>query len=254
MRNFVISLLAIMLMPIACFSADVRYAHYDSDFGTMYDMKTLNSIETWYQPKTQYTPKNLRTEQQMRFSGRSDTGVYESYTFHFTDYDTYIKGSQMAGNDYYIYDNLGNKFKTGEHTDLTPVYDVINTNTTNIEQNTQQIQNNSQRIDVNAQNIQNMNKRMDNYGRDIAMVNNRVSDLEHNMYAGLATVTALTSLHPNPRSTAPIELSVGTGIFRDQVAGAVGLFAHPNDRIMIQGGFSFDNVGITIGTGKSQKH
>lgn len=265
MKRLLIACLLFLSLP--CFAQDVKFTRYDSDFSTLYDMKTLNSIESWDQPRTQYTPKNLQSEQQMRFNGRSSTGTYESYTVHFTDYDTKIQGSQMQGNDYYIYDNLGNKFKTGEHTDLNPVYDRINNNTTNIEQNKQQIdvnsqriENNSQRIDYNAQNIDTINRRMDGYNRDITRVNNRINDLEHNMYAGLATVTALTSLHPNPRSTAPIELSVGTGIFRDQAAGAVGLFAHPNDRIMIQGGFAFGNdnnyagyVGITIGIGKSSK-
>ena len=90
-------------------------------------------------------------------------------------------------------------------------------------------------------------------------LNNRVSDLQEEVYSGLATVTALTALHPNPRSTEPVELSLGTGIFRDQCAGAAGLFVHPNDRVMIQGGAAFGNnndwagyVGLTLGIGKAK--
>ena len=78
--------------------------------------------------------------------------------------------------------------------------------------------------------------------------------MQREMRSGLATVTALTSLHPNPRSKAPIELSAGVGMYKDQCAGAVGLFAHPTDNFMIQGGVAFGNnddwagyVGVTVG-------
>lgn len=248
----------------------------------------------WEQPRTKYTPKNLVSEQQVRYSGKNGTNSYESYTFHVTDYDTKIVGSGQASNgDYYIQDNLGQQFKTGESTQalqstVNEVINSVNNNTTNIQQNTEAIQNNTtlinnntKAIDVNrtqikanteainvntaaiqnnANNIKTLAGQMGGMQQDISNLNNKIDQVQSNVNSGLATVTALTSLHPNPRSDAPIELSVGTGVYRDQAAGAVGVFIHPNDRIMLQGGFAFGNqnnyagyAGITISLGKSKK-
>ena len=148
------------------------------------------------------------------------------------DYDTKILESQLIDDSYYIFDNTGKQFKTGEHVDLSPIQNSI----------------------------QNIGQRLDDYGQDLRVLDNKVNNMQRDMYSGLATVTALTSLHPNPRSTDPIELSIGAGMYRDQCAGAVGLFIHPTQRVMIQGGASFGNsgnwagfVGMTFSFGKLKR-
>ena len=271
MRTFIISLFIVMLSPLACYSGDIKAIKTNSSFEEVAHIDQLDYIKINEPPTLSATPKNLRKQYVMEFRGRNTTtGAYTVWSNTFTDYDTKIMNSTLGEDGYYyLQDNTGKLFKTGQ--DLTPVYKMIdntnaqvNTNTNNIETNRQNIQTNANNIEINRQNIdrntqsiQTMNRRMNSYGRDITRLNNRVNDLEHNMYSGLATVTALTSLHPNPRSTAPIELSIGTGIFRDSVAGAVGIFAHPTENLMIQGGFSFGDdesyagyVGITIGLGR----
>lgn len=221
-------LLALFLLPLACFSAqDIKAIKTNEQFQEVARIDQLEQIKINTVPRTTYTPTNLRTQYNMSFQGRNTSdGSMTVWSNTFTDYDTYINNSQLVGNDYYIYDNTGRSFKTGEHTDLTPI----------------------------RNDIDNINTRMNNYGKDITQLNDRVSDLQEEVYSGLATVTALTSLHPNPRSNAPVELSLGTGIFRDQCAGAAGLFVHPSDKIMLQGAAAFGNnndwagyVGLTIG-------
>ena len=204
-------------------------------------------------PRTTYTPKNLRTQYIMSFQGRdnSNTMVYWSNTF--TDYDTKVMESVLEGNDYYIYDNTGKAFKTGEHVDLVPIQSEINTNKQNIEINRQNIQTNAQNIQANTNQIQSLNQKVSKQGQSIKNLSNQVQSMQEEMRSGLATITALTSLHPNPRSTAPVELSVGMGMYKDQCAGAAGLFLHPSDNFMIQGGVAFGNsddwagyVGVTF--------
>ena len=80
------------------------------------------------------------------------------------------------------------------------------------------------------------------------------------MKQGFATVTALTSLHPNPRSNEKLEVSIGTGIYMDTFAGAIGLFYHPNDRVQVYAGGAYGGhdswaggAGITFGIGRSNK-
>jgi autotransporter adhesin len=140
------------------------------------------------------------------------------WSTNISDYDTKVIKSLRDGNAYYIEDNTGKRFQTGEHVDLTPIHN----------------------------NMQNLDKR-------ISGLDSKIDDVQHNMYTGLATVTALTSLHPNPRSTSFAEVSLGAGVFRDQCAGAAGLFLHPNKWSMLQGGFAFGNqnnyagfVGMTF--------
>jgi hypothetical protein len=98
-----------------------------------------------------------------------------------------------------------------------------------------------------------MRGRINQYGQDINNLNNRIDKVEQNTRAGLATVTALTSLHPNPRANTPIELSLGMGVYKDQCAGATGVFIHPNEYSMLQGGIAYGNednwagfVGVTF--------
>jgi len=284
----------IILLGLLCcitpvYAQDVRAIKTNESFEEVARIDHVQEIRINTMPRRQYTPTNLRTQYEMRFTGKNDTtGAMTVWSNTFTDYDTKVTGSGLEGDDYYIYDNAGQKFKTGEHIDLTPiqtsinnVINDVNVNKANIQQNTldinglrtdltatnnnvsqnaQNIQKNSNKIEINRQNIQinknnieSLTDRMNRTAQDINRLDNRINNVEQNMRSGLATVTALTSLHPNPRSDAPVELSLGTGMYKDQCAGAAGLFIHPNDWSMLQGGFAFGNsdnyagyVGMTF--------
>lgn len=205
-------------------SADITGNFMEGDnFETVMDIGNIKSIETWEQPRTQYTPKNLVSEQQVRYSGtdKNGRGAY-SYTQHFTDYDTKITGSYIQDDKYFIKDNLGRSYQTGERVDLTPINNQMSS-----------LQN---QIDTNSQ---------------------RINKLDNKLESGLATVSALTALHPNPRFTGKTEVSVGMGIYADNVAGAVGIFHHFNDRVMMNVAASYGgdsqwagSCGVTFGIGR----
>lgn len=194
-----------------------------NNFETVMDIGNIKSIETWEQPRTQYTPKNLVSEQQVRYSGtdKNGRGAY-SYTQHFTDYDTKITGSYIQDDKYFIKDNLGRSYQTGERVDLTPINNQMSS-----------LQN---QIDTNSQ---------------------RINKLDNKLESGLATVSALTALHPNPRFTGKTEVSVGMGMYADNVAGAIGIFHHFNDRVMMNVAASYGgdsqwagSCGVTFGIGR----
>lgn len=248
-----------LLLGLPSFAGDIKAIKTNESFEEVARIDRLEQIKINTVPKTTYTPKNLRTQYNMSFQGRDNNNTMINWSNTFTDYDTKIMESILDGNEYFIKDNTGKLFKTGEHVDLTPLQNDINTNKQNIQTNTNNIQINKQNIETNRQNIQtntnninNLNQKVIRQGQNINQLRHQVNDLQQEMRSGLATVTALTSLHPNPRSTAPIELSAGVGVYRDQAAGAVGLFAHPSDNFMIQGGFAFGNgdcagyAGVTI--------
>lgn len=240
-------LLTGMLLGLPLSANAISAEFSDSNFEPIITIPQVNSIEAWEQPRTKHTPKNLRSEYQIRYNGSDTNGrnAY-SYTTHFTDYDTKITESKIEGNNYYIYDNTGAKFKTGEHVDLTPINQGIT-------ESKKQIQN------IN-QNMTQIKGGMKDLKDGMYKLKDGLYDLNDRMGRGLATVSALTSLHPNPRSQEKLEVSLGAGMWRDNFAGAVGLFYHPNDRVQLAlggsygGGDSFAaNAGITFSIGRADK-
>ena len=248
-------LLIVMLSSMPAFADDIKASYSNSSFEKIFQVDKVQAIEMWEQPKTAYTPKNLRTEQQMRFNGRTSTGV-ASYTLHLTDYDTYITDSFFKDGKFYVRDNTGKVFQTGElqQVDTSKIETAIENNTSKIKTNTNRINQNSQAIQSNTQNINAIKN-------DVSQLNSRVNDiqsqvdkLDNKLEKGLATVTALTALHPNPRHKGKTQISVGAGMYADNVAGAIGIFHWLTDRIMLSAGASYGgddswagNVGITIG-------
>lgn len=241
----------------------------------------VNNIEAWEQPKTKYTPKNLRSEYQIRYSGSDTNGRNSySYTTHFTDYDTYVTENGITEDGkYYVRDNTGKGFVTGEvakdydpqinslNESVQNVDNKVNNNTVRINNNTQAIHNNTQQIKANTNNINSLGNRVDGINQQVGTLNKRVDNIDNRldsmnsqMKQGFATVTALTSLHPNPRSNEKLEVSFGTGIYMDTMAGAVGLFYHPNDRVQVYAGGAYGGhdswaggAGITFSLG-GRKH
>lgn len=232
-------------LPLSANAISAEFS--DSNFEPIITIPQVNSIEAWEQPRTQYTPKNLRSEYQIRYNGSDTNGrnAY-SYTTHFTDYDTYITKSEMKNNQYYVTDNTGKQFVTGEHVDLTPINQSL-------------IEGQKQIKNIN-QGMTQIQGGMKDLKDGMYKLKDGLYDLNDRMGRGLATVSALTSLHPNPRSQEKLEVSLGAGMWRDNFAGAVGLFYHPNDRVQLAlggsygGGDSFAaNAGITFSIGRADK-
>mgnify|MGYP002522956284 CR=1 FL=1 len=239
------------ILLLLCLAQDARatvaYDNMDSSFETIVKGTDLQKIETWEQPRTQYTPGNLRSQYQIRFSGKDGANKVTSYTLPVTDYDTYITGiyKDPDTGKMYVLDNANRKILTGID------------NSAQIVEQAQQIQN----VSNNVQNIQNdvanVQNRVDNISNSLLDTKKQISSLDKKLEGGLATVTALTSLHPNPRSNEKLEVSIGGGMYADNVAGAIGVFYHPNNRVQIGIGASYGgdsqfagNVGITFGIGR----
>jgi len=239
--------------------------YLNSSWEEQFKVTDLQSIEMWEQPRTQYTPKNLVSEQQVRYSGKNGTNSYESYTFHVTDYDTKITGTARGSDgSYYIQDNLGKYYKTGEQgltteekTTLSEIPDIkneVNNNTKSISQNKTQIKNNTMAINNVQAQVTSTQNQVNSMQGQVNSLGHKINNVERRMEQGLATVTALTALHPNPRYQGKTQVAVGTGMYSDNVAGAIGLFHYLNERVMLNAGAAYGgdtswagNVGITIG-------
>lgn len=232
MKEFIITIIVLTIALMICLAQDakavVAYDNMDSSFETIVKGTDLQKIETWEQPRTKYTPGNLRSQYQIRFSGKDGSNSYTSYTLPVTDYDTYINAisKDEETGKMYVHDNAGRKILTG--------------------------------VDNSAQ-INQVNNSVQNLQSRLLDTDSRINKLDNKLESGLATVTALTSLHPNPRSNEKLEVSIGTGMYADNVAGAVGIFYHPNDRVQIGIGASYGgdsqfagNVGVTFGIGKKK--
>lgn len=232
-KEFLWTIIILTIALIFCLAQDARgataYNNMDSNFETIVKGTNLQKIETWEQPRTQYTPQNLRSQYQVRFSGKDGSNSYTSYTLPITDYDTYVTSISKDNETgrMYVHDNAGRKILTG--------------------------------IDNSAQ-INQVNNSVQNLQNRLLDTDNKINKLDNKLESGLATVTALTSLHPNPRSDEKLEVSIGAGMYADNVAGAIGVFYHPNDRVQIGVGASYGgdsqfagNVGITFGIGKRKK-
>ena len=234
-------LLIVILLSMPAFADDIKASYSNSSFEKIFQVDKVQAIEMWEQPKTAYTPKNLRTEQQMRFNGRTSTGV-ASYTLHLTDYDTKIVKSYFKDGKFYVKDNTGKTFLTG--VDSSQDIQRIDNQ---VQDNRVQIKNNTQNINAIKNDVSQLNSRVND-------IQSQVDKLDNRLEKGLATVTALTALHPNPRHNGRTQISVGAGMYADNVAGAIGIFHWLTDRIMLSAGASYGgddsfagNVGITIG-------
>ena len=261
-KEFIITIVVLTIALIFCLAQDakgaVAYDNMDSSFETIVKGDDLQKIETWEQPKTQYTPGNLRSQYQIRFSGKDGSNKYTSYTLPITDYDTYINAisKDAETGKMYVHDNAGRKILTG--IDNTAQINQLGESVTQQFTTVNNRINNTQKdVKVIKKQVNHISDRVDNLSNRIMDTNSQISKLDNKLESGLATVTALTSLHPNPRSNEKLEVSVGAGMYADNVAGAIGLFYHPNDRVQIGVGASYGgdnqfagNVGITFGLGR----
>lgn len=229
MKEFIYTIIVCTILLLICLCADsasgaTAYNNMDSTFTTIVKGDDLQKIETWEQPRTQYTPSNLRSQYQIRFSGKDGSKRVTSYTLPVTDYDTKIieGGYDETTGYYYVRDNANNRFITGKNID-----------------------------------VESINNRIDNLSGRVQSQQQQINKLDNKLESGLATVTALTGLHPNPRATEKLEVSVATGMYADNIAGAIGIFYHPNDRVQLNIGASYGgdsqfagSCGITFSLGR----
>jgi hypothetical protein len=245
MKEFIWTIIVLTIALTICLvqdakGAEVSYNNMNSSFETIVKGDTLTKLETWEQPRTQYTPKNLRSQYQLRFSGKDGSNRVTSYTLPITDYDTYINAisKDEESGKMYVHDNAGRKILTGidNSKQVQQVADQVSNVQTTVNNVSNQVNNIQQQVNSNSQ---------------------RIDKLDNKLEGGLATVTALTGLHPNPRATEKLEVSVATGMYADNVAGAVGIFYHPNDRVQLNVGASYGgdsqfagSCGITFSLGR----
>lgn len=249
-------LLLALLIGLPSYAQDISASYSNSKFEEQFHVDQLQSIEMWEQPKTQYTPKNLVSEQQMRFNGKEGARTYNSYTVHLTDYDTKIVKSYLKDGKFYVEDNTGRVFQTGEFQEVntSKLETAIENNKTNIEKNTKTIKKLNTQVQSNTQSINGLKNNVSTLNNRVDRMQSQINRLDNKIEQGLATVTALTALHPNPRHQGKTQISIGAGMYADNVAGAVGVFHYLNDKVMLSAGASYGgndsfagNVGITIG-------
>lgn len=248
----ILTCLTVAVLNLANASHATSAVFMEGQFEPVQDIGIITDIEAWEQPKTQYTPKNLNSEYQVRVNGtdKNGRGAY-SYTMHFTDYDTKIIENGITDDGrYYVRQSDGKAYVTGERTDLSPVnqrIDAVEGDVNNIHKDITNVQNG-----LNATNNQ-----INNIKNQVDANTAKINRVENRLESGLATVSALTALHPNPRSNEKLEVAIGAGMYADNVAGAIGLFYHPNDRVMLSIGAAYGgedqfagNFGITFGLGR----
>ena len=246
MKYKILLLGLLLIVPLNAHAINAEFM--EGQFEPVMTIPQVNSIEAWEQPKTQYTPKNLKSEYQIRYSGSDTNGrnAY-SYTTHFTDYDTYITGSYLTEDGkYYVKDNLGRAYYTGEKLNIEPI--------------NQRIDNVNNQVGAISNQVNNLGNQVSNIQNQVDRNTQSINKLKNKVESGFATVTALTGLHPNPRSREKLEVSTAIGIYRDNVAGAIGLFYHPNDRVQLSIGAAYGgeeswagNIGITFSIGGKRK-
>ncbi len=74
---------------------------------------------------------------------------------------------------------------------------------------------------------------------NLSRLNDKVSDMDREMRGGFASMAALSALQPNARAENNTQIAVGTGMYRDRIGGALGIFHYLNDNTMLNAGVSY---------------
>ncbi len=83
--------------------------------------------------------------------------------------------------------------------------------------------------------------------RNLGRLDSKVNELDKEMRGGFASMAALSALQPNARAENDTQVSIGTGMYRDQVGGAIGVFHYLNDNTMLNAGVSFGGSDAFMG-------
>lgn len=129
----------------------------------------------------------------------------------------------------------------------------VRSNTNDIQLNKEAIRNNSERILTNTSAINSLSNKIYQYDTRLNNLDRRVDKIESKMESGFATMSALAGLHPNPKAKGRTQVAVAGGMYKDNVAGAVGIFHNVNNNIMLSVGAAYGgkeswagNVGINF--------
>ena len=107
----------ILFCTTTAYAGDIKAIKTNENFQEVAHIDLLEQIKVNTMPRTSATPKNLRTQYEMRFQGRNtSSGAMTVWSNTFTDYDTKIMESQLIEDEYFIIDNTGKQFKTGNDT------------------------------------------------------------------------------------------------------------------------------------------
>lgn len=78
--------------------------------------------------------------------------------------------------------------------------------------------------------------------------------MDKEMRSGFASAAALSALVPNAHVDHATSISLGTGFYRDQVGGAIGVFHNVNDNVLLNMGVAYGGensltgrAGVTFG-------
>ena len=245
-----ILLLTVLLLGTQSYAGDIKAIKTNDQFQEVAKITQLDQIKINTPPVTQYTPKDLHKQTIVSFQGRnSETGAYTVWSQTFTDYNTKVIKSYMKDGRFYIEDNTGKTFVTGVDysNEVQQATKAIQTNANNIKQVSTVVKTNTNNIKALGTNLQRLDQKVDRVIDGVYQLNDKVDK-------GLATVTALTSLHPNPRFKGKTQVAIGSGVYNNNVAGAVGIFHYVNDNVMVSIGASYGgsnswagNVGLSIG-------
>lgn len=194
-----------------------------------------------------------------------DDAIYEKLQFEedtriFMDnyLDSKINSEVKARktNDEEIRADLKNNWMDHEHLKATDIRleNKIEQNRQGLNETKTTIKNNQTRIEDNSKRITKVQSDVSRLQSSQQILNNRINRLDEKIETGLATVTALTALHPNPKYQGNTQITIGSGMYADNAAVAAGVFHNFNDRVMMSAGVSFGgdsswagSVGISIG-------
>lgn len=240
----------LLLLSSPVYAGDIKVIKTNDQFQEVAKITQLDQIKINTPPVTQYTPKDLHKQTIVSFQGRnSETGAYTVWSQTFTDYNTKVVKSYMKDGKFWIEDNTGKVYQTGVDysQQVQQATQAIQTNANNIKQVSTAVKTNANNIKRVGENMERLNYKMDRTIQGLYDLNEKVDK-------GLATVTALTSLHPNPRFKGKTQIAIGSGMYGNNIAGAIGIFHYVNDNVMISIGASCGgndsyagNIGISIG-------
>ena len=77
---------------------------------------------------------------------------------------------------------------------------------------------------------------------NLSRVDGELKDLKKEFKNGMASLSAMSALVPNPRATGNTSLSIGTGFYDGNTAVAIGGFHHITDNIMVNAGAAWGNA------------
>ena len=93
--------------------------------------------------------------------------------------------------------------------------------------------------------VKNIDNKLVNLDDRMSAAERGLSDVRSELRRGMASLSAMSALVPNPRSMGNTSLSVGTGAYEGHTAVAFGGFHYITDNLMLNAGFSWGDSSDT---------